>query len=83
MNGIRTDVAVSMSELKKNPTAVLRKAKNRPVAVFNHKGLAFYMLEPHLFEAMFDELADQRLCRIAASRLTETALAIEVNIDDL
>ena len=47
-----------MSE-KKNPAAVLRQAKNRPVAVLNHNKAAFYMLEPALIEAIIEEHADQ------------------------
>jgi antitoxin StbD len=70
-----------MSEFKKNPAAVLREAKSRPVAVLNHNKAAFYMLEPALFEAMLEELADQDLHRTVLSRLGERANAIEVDID--
>jgi len=82
MENILADVAVSMSEFKKNPAAVLREANHRPVAVLNHNRAAFYMVEPRLFEAMMDELADQELYR-KAGRLAEKSRAIEVDIDDL
>ena len=83
MEAILADIAVSMSEFKKNPAAVLREANNRPVAVLNHNRPAFYMVEPGLFEAMMDELADQELYRKAANRLVDKSRAIEVDIDDL
>lgn len=83
MEAILAEVVVSMSEFKKNPAAVLRGANNRPVAVLNHNRAAFYMIEPRLFEAMMDEIADQDLHRKAASRLAEKSRAIEVDIDDL
>ena len=83
MEAILADVVVSMSEFKKNPAAVLREAGNRPVAVLNHNRAAFYMVEPRLFEAMMEELADQDLYRKAASRLAEKSRAVEVDIDDL
>lgn len=83
MQTILADVTVSMSEFKKNPAAVLRAANNRPVAVLNHNRAAFYMVEPHLFEAMLEELADQDLYRKAVNRLVEKARAVEVDIDDL
>ena len=83
MEAIFADLAVSMSEFKKNPAAVLRDANHRPVAVLNHNRTAFYMVEPGLFEAMLDELADQELYRKAASRLTERKRAIEVKLEDL
>ncbi|MEY2890883.1 MAG: hypothetical protein RJA98_791 [Pseudomonadota bacterium] len=83
MESILADIAVSMSEFKKNPAAVLREANNRPVAVLNHNRAAFYMVEPKLFEAMMDELADQDLYRKAVSRLADKARAVEVDIDEL
>ena len=83
MDTILADITVSMSEFKKNPAAVLREAKHRPVAVLNHNRAAFYMVEPRLFEAMMDELADQDLYRTAASRLADKARAVEVDIDEL
>ena len=81
METIYSDVTISMSEFKKNPAAVLREAKSRPVAVLNHNKAAFYMLEPALFEAMLEELADQDLHRTVLSRLGERANAIEVDVD--
>ena len=81
METIYSDVTISMSEFKKNPAAVLRDAKSRPVAVLNHNKAAFYVVEPALFEAMLDELADQDLHRTVLARLGERANAIEVDID--
>ena len=81
METIYADVTISMSEFKKNPAAVLRDAKSRPVAVLNHNKAAFYMVEPALFEAMLDELADQDLHRTVLARMGERAHVIEVDID--
>ena len=81
METLYADVTISMSEFKKNPAAVLREAKNRPVAVLNHSKAAFYMLEPALFKAMLEELSDQQLSRTVLERMSERAQAIEVDID--
>ena len=81
MEAIYADVTISMSEFKKNPAAVLRDAKSKPVAVLNHNKAAFYMIEPALFEAMLEELSDQALYRTVLSRMSERASAIEVDID--
>ncbi len=83
MESIFTDVTVSMSEFKKNPAAVLREANSRPVAVLNHNRAAFYMVEPALFQAMLDELADQELHQKVMARMRERAQAIEVDIDNV
>lgn len=81
MQTIYSDVMISMSEFKKNPAAVLRDAKNRPVAVLSHNKTAFYMVEPALFEAMLEELADRDLHRTVLSRMGERSRALEVDID--
>lgn len=83
MEAIFADVTVSMSEFKKNPAAVLRQAENRPVAVLNHNKAAFYMVEPALFSAMLDELADDELKRLVLTRMAERSQAFEVDIDTL
>jgi antitoxin StbD len=83
MEAIYADVTISMSEFKKNPAAVLRDANRRPVAVLNHNKAAFYMVEPALFKAMLDELADRELHRKVLARVSERAKAVEVDIDEI
>jgi PHD/YefM family antitoxin component YafN of YafNO toxin-antitoxin module len=60
METLYADMTVSMSEFKKNPAEVLRRSNHKPVAVLNHNRAAFYMVEPQLFQAMVDELAQAR-----------------------
>jgi len=91
-----TNQTVSMSEFKRNPAAVLKSANNRPVAVLNHNKPAFYMVQPALFEALLEEMADRDLEAFEAlleemadrdlealvlSRLAEQDDAVEVDID--
>lgn len=83
MQRILTDITVSMSEFKKNPGYVLREANSRPVAVLNHNKVAFYMVEPKLFQAMVEELADQDLYRTVLARVAEKEQAVEVDIDEI
>ena len=81
MQAIYTDITISMSEFKKNPAAVLRDAKSKPVAVLNHNKAAFYMVEPALFEALLEASSDHDLHRTVLSRMHARAQAIEVEID--
>ena len=54
--------SVSITELKRSPSAVLEKAGSEPVAVLNHNRPAAYLLPPHVYEAMLAQLnADLRL----------------------
>ncbi|MCZ8253606.1 MAG: type II toxin-antitoxin system Phd/YefM family antitoxin [Hylemonella sp.] len=52
MQTLLTELAISMSEFKKNPAAVLRRAQGRPVAVLNHNKVDFYLLPPALLERL-------------------------------
>ncbi len=81
MHTVLADLSVSMSEFKKNPAAVLRESRNRPVAVLNHNRPAFYMVNPQLFEAMMEELADNDRYRKAAARLADKSRAVVVSLD--
>ena len=81
METLMTQQTVSMSEFKCNPASVLRSANRRPVAVLSHNKAAFYMVEPALFEAMLDQMADRDLENLVRSRLEQKAQAISVDID--
>ncbi len=83
MHAIFADTTISMSEFKKNPAAVLREAGNRPVAVLNHNKPAFYMVDPTLMEAMLEALGDRELLNLVRARMSDGALPIEVDIDEL
>ncbi|MCL6308652.1 type II toxin-antitoxin system Phd/YefM family antitoxin [Pseudomonas syringae] len=81
MQSILADVAVSVSELKKNPSAVLGGAHGLPVAVLNHNKVMGYMVPAEVFEAMMERLHDLDLAELIKSRQHEKL--VSVDIDDL
>lgn len=53
--------SVSITELKRSPSAVLEQAGAEPVAVLNHNRPAAYLLSPEVYESMLKRLnADLR-----------------------
>ncbi len=61
MEQIRASRSVSITELKRSPSAVLEQAGSEPVAVLNHNRPAAYLLSPQVYEAMLERLnADLR-----------------------
>lgn len=53
--------SVSITELKRSPSAVLEQAGAEPVAVLNHNRPAAYLLSPEVYESMLQHLnADLR-----------------------
>lgn len=62
MEQVLASRSVSITELKRSPSAVLEQAGSEPVAVLNHNRPAAYLLPPHVYEAMLERLnADLRL----------------------
>lgn len=81
MQRVEAEIAVSVSDLKKNPTAVVDSAAGSPVAILNHNRIMAYMVPAHTYEAMMDALDDQALIEIAKARADEKG--VPVDLDDL
>lgn len=61
MEQVLASRSVSITELKRSPSAVLEQAGSEPVAVLNHNRPAAYLLSPRVYEAMLQRLnADLR-----------------------
>ena len=61
MEQVLASRSVSITELKRSPSAVLEQAGSEPVAVLNHNRPAAYLLSPEVYEAMLERLnADLR-----------------------
>ena len=78
---VEADYAVSVSELKKSPSAVLNDARGMPVAVLNHNRVMAYMVPADTYEAMLERLDDMALADIVKSRNDEIGVA--VTLDEL
>ncbi|MEQ1688025.1 MAG: type II toxin-antitoxin system prevent-host-death family antitoxin [Sphingopyxis sp.] len=75
------DTGVSISDLKKNPSAIIAAADGCPVAILNRNTPAAYLIPAKAWEAIMDQLEDIELAEIVRSRANE--IGIPVNIDDL
>lgn len=61
MEQVLASRSVSITELKRSPSAVLEQAGSEPVAVLNHNRPAAYLLSPEVYESMLERLnADLR-----------------------
>lgn len=81
MQRVEAEMVVSVSDLKKNPTAIVEGADGHAVAVLNHNRVMAYMVPASTYEAMMDALDDQALVEIARQRAGERG--IPVSLDDL
>ena len=81
MELLYTNASVSISELKKNPSAVIAQADGFPVAVLNHNKPAAYLVPAAAFEAMMEKLDDIELAKLVKEREHEPT--VKVSPDDL
>jgi len=78
---ILADNTTSISELKKNPMAVVEGADGFPIAVLNRNQPAFYCVPADAYEVLMDKLEDIDLAQLVKER--EGQEEIEISIDDL
>ncbi|MBI4754298.1 MAG: type II toxin-antitoxin system Phd/YefM family antitoxin [Betaproteobacteria bacterium] len=81
MELLYTNASVSISELKKNPTAVIDEADGFPVAVLNRNKPAAYLVPAAAFEALMEKLDDIDLARLVKERENEPT--VKVTLDEL
>ena len=83
MQNVLANVAVSVSELKKNPSAVLSGAGGATVAVLNHNRVVGYMVPADVYEAMIERLDDLELAQVAKAWIEAGEKPVRVSLDDL
>lgn len=83
MQNVLADVAISISELKKNPSAVLSGAAGATVAILNHNRVMGYMVPAEAYEAMMERLDDLERAQVAKARIDANEKPVRVSLDDL
>jgi antitoxin StbD len=78
---ILADASISISDLKKNPSAVIEAAGGFPVAVLNRNTPSAYLVPAKAWEELMDRLEDIELAEIVRARANDPV--IEVSLDDL
>ena len=83
MNPILAKFSASISELKRNPSALLQKAKGSPITIMNHNKPTAYLIPAETYEALLEMIEDQDLGKIVRERESERNEAVEVSLDAL
>lgn len=73
--------AVSISELKKNPSRILAEAASAPVALLDQDRVMAYLVPAELYEQILERLDDFELAALAKARAAEKS--IRVSLEDL
>ena len=81
MQTIHATTTVSISDLKKNPSDIIKRSHGAPVAILNHNRITAYLVPAEAFEAIMEQLDDQYLIQLAKDRREERS--IRVSLDEL
>jgi antitoxin StbD len=76
---ILADNSTSISELKKNPMAVVEQGDGFPVAVLNRNQPAFYCVPAEAYEIMMDKLEDVELASLVKERQDQPEIKVRIN----
>lgn len=83
MDTLLAEASIGITELKKNPSAVIRNAGDAPVVILHHNRPTAYLVPVRRYEAMMDVLDDLALAEIVKERLNHLDDAEEVSIEEL
>lgn len=72
---------VSITDLRRNPNAVIDEADKAPVAVLNHNRATAYVISARAYEALMDRLEDAELADSVRKR--RGGKTVKVTLDDL
>ena len=81
METILAAASVSITELKRNPSAVIEAADNDAVAVLVHNKPSAYLVPAETYERMVDRMEDLELAELVRARAKERR--IKVKLDEL
>lgn len=83
MDRILTELTTTISEFKKNPNEIVKKAKKRPFAVLTNNKPTFYVMSPELYDEIEEILWEIEITPLLKKRLASKEKRIRVTLEDL
>ena len=83
MHPIFSTQTASISELKNNPSALIKQSDGESIAILNHNKPVAYLVSTDVFERMMEAMDDMALGKIAKERMNDGQIPIKVTLDDL
>lgn len=71
MQALLADTSIGITDLKKNPSAVIRAAGDSPVVVLHHNKPSAYLVPAKTYEALMELLDDLQLAPLLQQRLAD------------
>jgi antitoxin StbD len=87
MDAVLAETSIGITELKKNPSAVIRDAGTDTVVVLHHNKPSAYLVPARTYEALMDVLDDLQLAPVVQARIAaweaEPSNVISMSRDEL
>ena len=83
MESILAGCSASISELKKNPSALIEQSNGEPIAILNHNRPTAYLIPVETYEAILEKIEDYQLGLIIKERQNEKISAVAISINEL
>ena len=83
MESVFANCSASISELKKNPSALIEQSEGEPIAILNHNKPTAYLIPARTYETILEKIEDYHLGLIVKERQSEKKSAVEVSLDEL
>ncbi len=80
---IHADLTTSISDMKRNPQALIDSAHGETIVLLNRNKLTAYIVPAKTYEMLMDLAEDIELGRIIEERKDEKKEAVEVGINEL
>lgn len=81
MEAILANASISITELKRNPSAVIEAADGESVAVLVHNKPSAYLVPAATYKRLLDKLEDLELAELVRARAKERR--VKVKLDEL
>ncbi len=81
MEAILADNGISITELKRNPSAAIEAANGAPVAILVHNKPSAYLVPAMTYKRLLKRIEDLELAALVRSRAKERR--IKVSVDDV
>lgn len=79
MEAFLANASVSITELKRNPRAVIEAAGGEPVAILMHNKPNAYLVPAATYKRLLNRLEDLELAELARARADERRIKVELD----
>ena len=83
MQTIFATQTASISELKNNPSALIKQSDGESIAILNHNKPVAYLVSSDVFERMMEAMDDMALSQTVNARMNDGQTPIKVTLDAL